>query len=175
MLNLIPASNATTEKRAGGGACGLADAAHVSRNVVDRGRTGCAKVVHAAILARRERLDAIGASEQDQVGPPARKQANGHDAGERVDAVFHRLLELVGRLVDFLLVGALLFQPLQFLARIAENVRRMRWLASEILERARGDHPDIDDHGLAAQLDALATTAPSLPPAWYADAAELAA
>ena len=62
-----------------------------------------------------------------------------------------------------------------FLERIADNVARMRWLASEILERARGDHPDIDDHGLAAQLDALATTAPSLPPAWYADAAELAA
>lgn len=62
-----------------------------------------------------------------------------------------------------------------FLARIAENVGRMRWLASEILERARGDHTDIDDHGLAAQLDTQATTAPSLPPAWYADAAELAA
>ena len=55
--------------------------------------------------------------------------------------------------------------------RIADNVARMRWLAGEILARARSAHPDIDTHSLP---DLLAGT--ELPPAqlssqWYAEAA----
>ncbi len=56
-----------------------------------------------------------------------------------------------------------------FVARIGDNVARMRWLAAEILQRARADHPDIDDGGLAAQLDAAAPIPDSLSAAWYAE------
>lgn len=57
-----------------------------------------------------------------------------------------------------------------FVARVDANVARMRWLAGELLHRARARHPAIDDHGLDALLasDALP---PSLAPVWYADAA----
>ena len=55
-----------------------------------------------------------------------------------------------------------------FVQRITGNVARMRWLAVEILQRARNDHPDIDAHGLQERLGADATVAPSLLPVWYA-------
>jgi flavin-dependent dehydrogenase len=56
-----------------------------------------------------------------------------------------------------------------FLERIAGNVARMRWLAREILQRARADHAGIDDHGLEARLAAHAPAdASSLPASWYA-------
>jgi hypothetical protein len=53
---------------------------------------------------------------------------------------------------------------------LCNNVGRMRWLAAEILGRARAAHPDIADHGLAALLagDAAPT---SLPADWYAEPA----
>ncbi|NYZ61183.1 NAD(P)/FAD-dependent oxidoreductase [Luteimonas deserti] len=57
-----------------------------------------------------------------------------------------------------------------FVDRINANVARMRWLASEVLQRARAMHPHIDDHGLDALLAGEVTPA-SLPPVWYADAA----
>ena len=54
-------------------------------------------------------------------------------------------------------------------ARLCANVARMRWLAAEILERARAAHPALDDHGLGALL-AGAGGAPSLSAPWYAQA-----
>jgi hypothetical protein len=60
-----------------------------------------------------------------------------------------------------------------FQQRIRENVARMDVLASEILQRARAVHPQLDDGGLAALLDATrdsASDAPSLAPTWYAAA-----
>ncbi len=60
-----------------------------------------------------------------------------------------------------------------FAARIAANVDRMGWLATEMLRRARDTHPAIDDHGLEALLAGAADTpaAASLAPHWYAAAA----
>ncbi|NZA28638.1 FAD-dependent monooxygenase [Luteimonas sp. SJ-92] len=58
-----------------------------------------------------------------------------------------------------------------FAARIAGNVARMRWLAAEILARARGDHPGLDGHGLDALLDDGPGIPASLAALWYADAA----
>ncbi len=55
-------------------------------------------------------------------------------------------------------------------ARLHDNVARMRWLAVEILARARNTHPRIDDRGLDTLLAGVARQ-PSLDPAWYADAA----
>ena len=57
-----------------------------------------------------------------------------------------------------------------FVARVDANVARMRWLAGELLQRARARHPAIDDHGLDALLASDAPP-PSLAPVWYADAA----
>src|SRR5690606_5547136 len=57
-----------------------------------------------------------------------------------------------------------------FDARIGAGVKRMRWLAAEILQRARGEHPGIGDHGLPA-LAQDPPAPPSLAPAWYAAAA----
>ena len=57
-----------------------------------------------------------------------------------------------------------------FVARVDANVARMRWLACELLQRARARHPAIDDHGLDALLASDAPP-PSLAPVWYADAA----
>ena len=57
-----------------------------------------------------------------------------------------------------------------FVARIDANVARMRWLAGEILQRARKHHPAIDDQGLG-ELLASEAPPPSLAPVWYADAA----
>lgn len=57
-----------------------------------------------------------------------------------------------------------------FVARVDANVARMRWLAGELLQRARSRHPAIDDHGLDALLASDAPP-PSLAPVWYADAA----
>lgn len=60
-----------------------------------------------------------------------------------------------------------------FQQRIRDNVARMDVLASEILQRARAVHPQLDDGGLAALLDATrdpASDAPSLAPTWYAAA-----
>ena len=54
-----------------------------------------------------------------------------------------------------------------FVQRITDNVARMRWLAGEILQRARAEHPGIDDHGL--QAPGTGTDAPCLlSPEWYA-------
>ncbi|HVR80891.1 MAG TPA: tryptophan 7-halogenase [Luteimonas sp.] len=56
-------------------------------------------------------------------------------------------------------------------ARLRANVARMEWLAAEILGRARHAHPEIDDHGLDAQLDGHAPDRASLSASWYAEAA----
>ena len=53
-----------------------------------------------------------------------------------------------------------------FAQRIRDNVARMRWLAADLLERARHVHPAIADHGLSVLLDTEARQ-PSLPPQWY--------
>lgn len=58
-----------------------------------------------------------------------------------------------------------------FVSRIGANVERMRWLAAELLQRARGDHPDIGDHGLDALLAGTSQVPASLDASWYADAA----
>ncbi len=57
-----------------------------------------------------------------------------------------------------------------FEKRIGDNVMRMEWLAAEILERARGQHPGIDDFGLQGLLG-QADVPPSLAATWYAAAA----
>ncbi|MEP6906468.1 MAG: FAD-dependent oxidoreductase [Pseudoxanthomonas sp.] len=58
-----------------------------------------------------------------------------------------------------------------FLQRIGDNVARMRWLAREILARARSVHASIDDHGLDILLKNAEDSEISLAPLWYADAA----
>lgn len=59
-----------------------------------------------------------------------------------------------------------------FVARIEDNVARMRWLASELLARARHAHPQIDAHDLDVLVGEAAAGAPtSLGAVWYADAA----
>jgi len=58
-----------------------------------------------------------------------------------------------------------------FVARIGDNVARMRWLAAEILARARQSHPEIGDHGLDALLATGVHAPPLLDAHWYADAA----
>ncbi|WP_024891793.1 NAD(P)/FAD-dependent oxidoreductase [Luteimonas huabeiensis] len=58
-----------------------------------------------------------------------------------------------------------------FVARLAANVERMRWLAGEILSRARAAHPDIDGAALDALLAGHAPPPASLAAPWYADAA----
>jgi flavin-dependent dehydrogenase len=55
-------------------------------------------------------------------------------------------------------------------ARMLDNVARMRWLAAEILARARRVHPGIDDRGLDLLL-ADEEGRVSLEAIWYADAA----
>lgn len=56
--------------------------------------------------------------------------------------------------------------------RISDNVARMQWLATEILQHARTAHTDIDDVGLDALLaNADPHKLASLSDAWYADAA----
>ncbi len=55
-------------------------------------------------------------------------------------------------------------------ARLHDNVARMRWLAGEILARARKAHPQIDDRGLDTLLAGVEHPH-SLDPTWYADAA----
>ena len=57
-----------------------------------------------------------------------------------------------------------------FDARIQTSVERMHWLAGEILERARRDHPDIDAQGLDAWTGD-GSPAASLEPHWYPAAA----
>ena len=58
-----------------------------------------------------------------------------------------------------------------FVARIGANVERMRWLAAELLQRARIEHPAIGDHGLDALLGDTSQLPVSLDAGWYADAA----
>jgi hypothetical protein len=53
-------------------------------------------------------------------------------------------------------------------ARLCANVARMRWLAAEILARARATHAGIDGHGLDVLLAGHAAQA-SLSAAWYAE------
>ena len=53
-------------------------------------------------------------------------------------------------------------------ARLCANVARMRWLAAEILARARAAHPGIHERGLDALLAGHAAPA-SLSAAWYAE------
>ncbi len=57
-----------------------------------------------------------------------------------------------------------------FARRIADNVARMEWLATEIIERVTSQYPDLDDHGLAALLQPQAAVPASLAPQWYAAA-----
>ncbi len=89
-----------------------------------------------------------------------------------------------GRLLDQFEIGwfhemnRALNDPLDdaaFAQRIRANVACMRLLAAELLQRARRDHPRIDDHGLAALLAAAPATgehdAPQLAAPWYASAA----
>ena len=58
-----------------------------------------------------------------------------------------------------------------FMQRIGDNVARMEWLSSEILARARSEHPEIDGHGLDALLTDARDAKVSLAAPWYADAA----
>ena len=53
-------------------------------------------------------------------------------------------------------------------ARLGANVARMRWLAVEILARARDAHADLSDHGLEALLARHVPDAKSLADVWYA-------
>jgi flavin-dependent dehydrogenase len=55
--------------------------------------------------------------------------------------------------------------------RLADNVARMDWLALEILQRARAQHPGLPDHGLAALLEGDPVASELLAAQWYADAA----
>ena len=55
-----------------------------------------------------------------------------------------------------------------FAARIAANVARMEWLASETLAQARSAHGGVDDCGLGALL-VDAPVEPSLAAEWYAE------
>ncbi|WP_202841703.1 NAD(P)/FAD-dependent oxidoreductase [Luteimonas saliphila] len=61
-----------------------------------------------------------------------------------------------------------------FLARIGDNVARMHALAAELLQRARADHPAIDDFGLDALLAGRPAGAASLSLDWYAQQGEAA-
>lgn len=55
-----------------------------------------------------------------------------------------------------------------FIARTQRDVELMHALAAELLDRARGEHPGIADHGLAALLgDRRAPAAPLLDAVWY--------
>ncbi|HEY0503298.1 MAG TPA: tryptophan 7-halogenase [Lysobacter sp.] len=54
-----------------------------------------------------------------------------------------------------------------FAQRIRDNLARMRWLATEMLDRARTAHPQIDDQGLDALLRDDGVARPSLAPHWY--------
>lgn len=85
-----------------------------------------------------------------------------------------------GRLLDQYLIGwfhqlnAALRDELDdaaFLARVRENVARMGWLAREVLDQARAQHPQIDDHGLDALLADTLDGESSLADSWYARAA----
>ncbi len=58
-----------------------------------------------------------------------------------------------------------------FEQRMIDNLKRMTWLAAEILEQARASHMDIDDCGLDALLQADETKGTSLATIWYASAA----
>ena len=58
-----------------------------------------------------------------------------------------------------------------FAARLGDNVARMQWLATEILARARNEHPQIDTHGLDELLAGAMAPVASLDAHWYADAA----
>ncbi|MET0289016.1 MAG: NAD(P)/FAD-dependent oxidoreductase [Pseudoxanthomonas sp.] len=59
-----------------------------------------------------------------------------------------------------------------FTQRVQHNVQRMGALAAELLQHARGYHPDIDDHGITALLQhASAERASSLDARWYSSAA----
>lgn len=55
--------------------------------------------------------------------------------------------------------------------RIADNVARMRWLAGEILARARAAHPDLQAGPLDALLRGMALQPALLSSQWYAEAA----
>ena len=57
------------------------------------------------------------------------------------------------------------------LSRIRGNVALMDRLASELLARARAQHPGIDDRGITATTDAAT---PLLGPQWYASEAAVA-
>ncbi|HIY70521.1 MAG TPA: halogenase, partial [Candidatus Luteimonas excrementigallinarum] len=55
-----------------------------------------------------------------------------------------------------------------FDARIHANVERMRWLAGEIMQRARSEHADLDTRALAALVGDTGGAPGSLEPHWYA-------
>jgi flavin-dependent dehydrogenase len=56
-------------------------------------------------------------------------------------------------------------------ARIADNIARMRWLAGEILARARDVHPGIEAPALDALLTGMDLQPALLSARWYAEAA----
>ena len=58
-----------------------------------------------------------------------------------------------------------------FDARMHDSVERMRWLAGEILQRARRDHPDINAHGIDALAGGGGDAPVSLEQHWYPAAA----
>ncbi|WP_068830400.1 NAD(P)/FAD-dependent oxidoreductase [Xanthomonas cerealis] len=58
-----------------------------------------------------------------------------------------------------------------FIARLCGNVARMSWLAREVLDQARAQHPQIADHGLDALLADTLQGGRSLASTWYARAA----
>jgi len=74
---------------------------------------------------------------------------------------FHEMNRALGDKLD----DAALF------ARLVANVGRMRWLAAEILSRARAVHPTLPDRGLEALLGRETATATSLSADWYAEPA----
>ncbi|CTP90932.1 halogenase [Xanthomonas translucens pv. poae] len=58
-----------------------------------------------------------------------------------------------------------------FVARLRGNVARMSWLAREVLDQARAQHPQVADHGLDALLADTLQGERSLADTWYARAA----
>jgi hypothetical protein len=57
------------------------------------------------------------------------------------------------------------------LARLRGNARRMDWLATEILGRAREAHPGIDGFGLDTLLEGREVAEVSLDAKWYGEVA----
>ena len=91
---------------------------------------------------------------------PARATEDGRLLDQYRIGWFHELNRALGDRLD----------DEAFAVRISDNVRRMQWLAHEIVARARTVHPGIDDRGLAAMLGPTPAES-ALSPAWYAEPA----